>query len=269
MRALTVPPPSSGDNPNVSSSFAFDRGFDLPGASDVQQLRKLWRAERTAAIAIDFDADPGRSADRLGSADGHSLNAASATQTIHLIATGVAASTNATVTSSLNPSVYRQSVTFTATIAPTTGTAVPTGTVQFSVDGTAVGAPVTLNAGVATYATATLAVGAHTVSAVYTPDSTSFTGSNGSVSQTVNKIGTTTTVASSVNPSAFMQSVTFTATVAQTAGTTVPTGTVQFSVDGVSQGGPVALSGGVGTFHDQHAGGGPAYDHRSLYAGHE
>ena len=119
---------------------------------------------------------------------------------------------------------------------------------QFSVDGTAVGGPVTLSNGTASFPTSTLAVGTHAVSAVYTPDSTSFTGSNGSVSQTVNKIGTTTTVASSVNPSAFMQSVTFTATVAQTAGTTVPTGTVQFSVDGVSQGGPVALSGGVGTF---------------------
>ncbi len=178
----------------------------------------------------------------------NSLNAVGSTQTISLSGTGIAASTTTTVTSSLNPSAYGQSVTFTATIAPTTGTALPTGTVQFSVDGTAVGGPVTLSNGTASFPTSTLAVGTHAVSAVYTPDSTSFTGSNGSVSQTVNKIGTTTTVASSVNPSAFMQSVTFTATVAQTAGTTVPTGTVQFSVDGVSQGGPVALSGGVGTF---------------------
>jgi hypothetical protein len=148
----------------------------------------------------------------------------------------------------VNPSVYQQPVTFTATIAVTTGTALPTGTVQFSVDGTNVGGPVTLNNGIATYATSTLAVGAHTVAAVYTPDTTSVTASNGSISQTVNKIGTTTTVASSVNPSAFMQSVTFTATVAQTAGPTVPTGTVQFSVDGTNVGSPVTLNSGTAAF---------------------
>jgi X-X-X-Leu-X-X-Gly heptad repeat protein len=153
-------------------------------------------------IAINFD--PVQAGALTGSAveTDNSLNLAGSTQAIHLIATGVAASTTTTVTSSLNPSVYQQSITFTAIIAPTTGTAVPTGTVQFSMDGTAVDGLVTLNNGVATYATGTLAVGTHTVSAVYTPDSTSFTGSNRSTSQMVNKIGTTIAVASSVNPSA-------------------------------------------------------------------
>ena len=198
----------------------------------------------------------------------NSLNAIGSTQTIHLSGTGVAASTTTTVTSSLNPSVYQQSVTFTATIAPTTGTALPTGTVQFSIDGTTVGGPVTLNNGTATYATSTLAVGTHTVSAVYTPDTTSFTASNGSTSQIVNKVGTTTTVASSVNPSAFMQSVTFTATVAQTAGTTVPTGTVQFSVDGDECGRSGDAEWRDGDFRDQHACRGPPYCHCGLYTRH-
>jgi len=40
----------------------------------------------------------------------------------------------------------------------------------------------------------------------------------------------------------------FTATVAQASGPNVPTGTVQFSIDGSSAGSPVALSGGVATF---------------------
>ena len=118
-----------------------------------------------------------------------SLNAAAATQTIHLIATGVAANTTTTLASSVNPSAYQQSVTFTATVAPTTGTALPTGTVQFSVDGVAAGGPVTLNgSGVATLTSTTLAVGTHSITAVYTPDSTSFTASSATaLSQVVSK----------------------------------------------------------------------------------
>ncbi|HEX8440639.1 Ig-like domain-containing protein [Archangium sp.] len=59
----------------------------------------------------------------------------------------------------------------------------------------------------------------------------------------VPNIATTTTVSSSVNPSAQGQEVTFTATIAP-----VPSsGTVQFQIDGVSFGGPIAVSGGVAT----------------------
>jgi subtilisin family serine protease len=54
---------------------------------------------------------------------------------------------------------------------------------------------------------------------------------------------TTTTVASSLNPSTFGQSVTFTATVAPSAAT----GTVTFSIDGTAQP-PATLSGGTATF---------------------
>jgi hypothetical protein len=59
---------------------------------------------------------------------------------------------------------------------------------------------------------------------------------------TVVKAASTTTVASSQNPSEFGQIVTFTATVSSPLGT--PTGTVQFKDDGASAGSPVALTGG-------------------------
>src|SRR5262249_30204196 len=55
---------------------------------------------------------------------------------------------------------------------------------------------------------------------------------------------TTTTVASSANPSAFGQSATFTATVSGIATTaSMPTGTVTFTVDGIVQA-PIGLSNG-------------------------
>ena len=244
---LTIPPPASGNNPNVGSSFAFDSASTCPELLTSSGAQSLGSGAN-CTIAIGFEPVQGGALSGSAVETDNSLNIAGSIQTIHLIATGIAESTTTTVASSLNPSVYSQSVTFTATVAETTGTIQPTGTVQFSIDGTNVGAPATLVNGVATFPTSTLALGVHTIGAVYTPDTTSFTGSNGSTSQTVNKIGTTTTVASSVNPSSFMQSVTFTATVAPEAGSTVPTGTVQFSVDGVNQGAPVTLSGGTASF---------------------
>lgn len=168
------------------------------------------------------------------------------------------APTSTTVTSSVNPSIFGQSLTFTATVANAAGagvsTATPTGSVQFSVDGVPFGSPVPLSgAGASVTATssttATLNVSGspHTVKAVYTNTDGNFLGSSGSVGQTVKPAPTSTTVASSVNPSIFGQSVTFSATVANAAGagisTATPTGSVQFSVDGVPFGGAVPLSG--------------------------
>jgi X-X-X-Leu-X-X-Gly heptad repeat protein len=165
------------------------------------------------------------------------------------------ASTSTTVTSSVSPSIFGQSVTFTATVANTSGdVATPTGSVQFSVDGAPFGAPVSLSgAGTAvtatsgTTATLTVSGSPHTVNAAYANTDGSFSGSSGTLSQTVNPAPTSTSVISSVNPSIYGQSVTFTATVANTAGasisTATPTGSVQFYVDGVASGAPVSLSG--------------------------
>ena len=71
--------------------------------------------------------------------------------------------TTTTLTSAPNPSLVGENVTFTATVADASGivpAGIPTGTVQFSIDGAAVGTPVALDAlGVATYATSTLIAG--------------------------------------------------------------------------------------------------------------
>jgi hypothetical protein len=151
------------------------------------------------------------------------------------------------VSSSQNPSVFGQSVTFTATVSSAAGT--PTGNVQFVIDG---GAPTTvaLTAGQATLTTSALTVSGspHSVVANY-QGSMNFAASSGSLAggQTVNKANTITTVSSSQNPSVFGQSVTFTATVAPVSpGAGTPTGNVQFVIDG---GAPttVALTAGQAT----------------------
>jgi len=79
--------------------------------------------------------------------------------------TNTKAGTSTAVTSSSNPSDLGQNVTFTATV---TSVATPAGTVQFKIDGVNAGAPVTLDAaGVATFATAALTVGNHSIVADY------------------------------------------------------------------------------------------------------
>jgi hypothetical protein len=149
---------------------------------------------------------------------------------------------NIILTSSPNPSIVGQSVTFAATVPSGV-----TGTVQF-VDGTTSLGTGTITGTTATFTTTTLAVGTHPVTAAYSGDANYNPATSAVDNQVVNQQSTTTTVASSLNPSAFMQSVTFTATVAPTSGSTQATGTVQFSVDGTAAGSPVTLNNGTAAF---------------------
>jgi RHS repeat-associated protein len=76
-----------------------------------------------------------------------------------------------------NGFVYGQSETFTATVTASGTSDTPTGSIQFVIDGADFESPVTLNAGDATLTTSALTAGSHTVSAIYTSDSTSFVNS--------------------------------------------------------------------------------------------
>jgi hypothetical protein len=93
------------------------------------------------------------------------------------------ATTTTTLVSSLNPSNSGQAVTFTASVTPEFSGTV-TGTVAFY-DGTTLLKTVALSGGVAKFTTSTLTSGTHTITATYN-GSTDYTGSSGSVVQTVN-----------------------------------------------------------------------------------
>jgi hypothetical protein len=155
----------------------------------------------------------------------------------------VTGTTTSTPISSGNPSTYGADVTFTVTVGPTSGGGTPTGTVQFLDNGNPLGSAAPLSGGSASLTTKALSAGPHSITASYSGDS-NFSGSTSDgLSQNVNQAGTTTSVASSQNPSVSGQSVTFTATVVSlTSGT--PTGTVQFYIDGAAQGSPATLTGG-------------------------
>jgi len=93
------------------------------------------------------------------------------------------ATTTTALASSLNPSNAGQSVTFTATVTPQFSATV-TGNVTFT-DGTTTLKTVAVSGGAAKYTTTTLAAGKHSITATYN-GSTSFDGSSGSLTQTVN-----------------------------------------------------------------------------------
>ena len=148
-----------------------------------------------------------------------------------------------------NPSPYGIPVLVTATLtAPVPSTANPIGgSVQFYVDGVAYGAPVLLRLdskaeNLLPYTA--LWVGTHSLTAVYSGDSY-FNGSNNNASpldQVVNKGILTITLDTTIASPVFGQSFGFTTTVSGVgANNPLPTGTVQFSVDGNNLGAPVSL----------------------------
>ncbi|KAJ3058766.1 hypothetical protein HK102_010324 [Quaeritorhiza haematococci] len=146
-------------------------------------------------------------------------------------------------TSSANPSVSGQGVTFSVTVTGSGPT--PTGTATLVVNGTPI-ETVSLASGVAAFSSiASLAVGGSSIVVEYSGDSNYAAGST-SFSQTVNQADTSTTVTAAPAPSTYGQSVTFTATVAPVApGAGTPTGTVTFLVGSTPY--TVALVGGVAT----------------------
>jgi hypothetical protein len=153
--------------------------------------------------------------------------------------------TTTTLVSSANPSNVGQPVTFTATVAPTSGAGTPTGTVTFTDGATSLGTG-TLSGGQATFTTSSLSAGNHTITASYGSDANFSASTSPVLTQVVNQgAATTTTLASSVNPSNVGQAVTFTAAVTSSAGT--PTGTVSFK-DGATVIGTATLSTGAAVF---------------------
>lgn len=145
----------------------------------------------------------------------------------------------------VNPSSFGQTLTFTATVAPNSGTATPTGAVTFKL-GTMMLGKVSLSGGMASYQTSALTAGTKGITAVYSGNATYATSTSAVLSQVVGKAATTTALVSSTNPFTAGQSVTLTATVSpQFSGT--PTGSVSFKL-GTKLLKAVTLSGGSASY---------------------
>ncbi len=164
--------------------------------------------------------------------------------------------TTTTVINAATPAspLLGQAVTLKATVTSSSG--LPAGTVTFAVDGTPITPPsaVTTATGVATATAppAGLTVGPHTITAVFTSNS-AFTASSlnfsnstaTSIQLVVGKGGETATMSVTSTPYVYNTANTATLTLNVVSGT--PTGTVQFSIDGVISGSPVNLASNAAT----------------------
>ena len=191
------------------------------------------------AIGISFT--PGALGKRSGSL--YVYNNTSSTLTVSLGGNG-AYSTTTTLSSSANPVLQGQSVTFTASVTCTSSVA-PTGTVTFKDVNTVMGTVTLSSSGTASYSTSSLPIGWQTITATYSGD-VNCGGSQESISQGV-KLPTAVALNSSLNPSTYGQAVTFTATVTSSGGGT-PSGSVTFKNGGATLGSSVLNGSGVATY---------------------
>ena len=168
-------------------------------------------------------------ADYLGSADFLPSSSSIVTQVVDKAQPRVAFEL------SPNPSSFGQPVTLTATV--TSDVAIPGGQVTFD-DGAGQLATVTLDAaGKATFSTAALAAGPHTLRARYLGAADYKVAASAPAVLTVNKASTTLALVASPSPAVFGQPVTLRATVSVSApGAGVPGGTVTFTDGGVTLG---------------------------------
>jgi hypothetical protein len=152
--------------------------------------------------------------------------------------------TDTTTTVSATPATagFGDNVTLAAHVAANTGTGIPTGSVQFSADGTAIGAAATVNAsGDATVTVNSLTVGSHSISAAYTATG-NFNSSNSTTSAPVTVGAATTSTVLSFSPVPTYQ----TSTITLSAAVSKP-GTVVFSGYTGGPSAAVTASGGVAT----------------------
>jgi hypothetical protein len=224
----TSPSPSSyGQTVTITASvpagdtgtITFSNGATTIGSGTVDSSGKVVVTTSTLPVGTDTI-----TASYGGDAANNSATG-TATQTV------TKASPTMTLSSSVNPSVASQAVSFTATVP-----ANATGTVTFTSGATNLGTA-TISNGTATISTSSLPIGSDSIAASYGGDSNNNT-ATASLTQTVNKATPTVTVTTS-GPSTYGQSVTITATVP-----TGVTGTITFT-NGATSLGSGTVSGGT------------------------
>jgi Bacterial Ig-like domain (group 3)/Right handed beta helix region len=163
--------------------------------------------------------------------------------------------TTTAVSSSSNPSMVGQQVTFTAVVAAEVSPTTPTGSVVFTIDGHAQPpVPLTVVGGVdeAQFATSTLAARQHSVSATYDGESEFATSTGTLPTQTVNAallVVTSTVLSTTPSPSSLGHQVVLTATVTAADNSSVD-GTVTFVVGKTPVGTGTIGPNGIATFDD-------------------
>jgi hypothetical protein len=231
---LTSTVTSTGGTPPNGEIVTFYNGLNVLGTAALTGgMASLTTSSLSAGIHT-------ISAAYLGDA---SFTASTSPALQQVVDTKSQSATATALTSSLNPSLYGQTITWTATVT-TSGATTPTGKVNFNWGSNSIGT-VALNAsGVATLTRSNLSADLYPLTAVYAGDANNGPSASPILNQLVQQTTSAATITSSPNPSTQGQSVTFTATI--TSPTATPTGPVTFAA-GKTVLGTVELSKGKAT----------------------
>ena len=200
-------------------------------------------AEAVAVADVNGDGKPDLVVANLCAVSKNCNGASTVRGAVSVLLSAPAATTS--LVSSRNPSVFGQSVTFTATVSSSLG-GTPTGKVTFQNGGGPL-ATISLSGGIAHYSTSKLGAGSFSITALYGGDSQNGSSTSAPVNQKV-FAKTTTTLTSSPNPSTSGEAVTFTATVTSSLGAPPPDGEPITFMKGTTVLGTGALSGGSASF---------------------
>jgi sugar lactone lactonase YvrE len=190
------------------------------GTNAIGSPQPVASASDTATLLYAFGAIGSHSITAVYSGD--NLNAASIPNTA--LTQVIQQATTLNVIPSANPVLQFASITFTANLSG--WTIAPTGSITFTDGTTPLGSATINSSGVASFPVPPLAVGNHTIAAVFAGDANDF-GSQYSFTETVNLALSSTTLTSSNAVAQFSTPITFTATVTGVPAST-PTGNVVF-----------------------------------------
>jgi hypothetical protein len=135
------------------------------------------------------------------------------------------ASTSVTLISSANPGSFAQTLVLTATVQPPAGTTA-SGSITF-MDGATTLSSATLSNNAAQFSISTLAIGSHSLTAVYSGNANLAASTSASLTETIAQSSTSVSLTTSLNPATYGVAVTFVATV-QTPTGGPATGTFSF-----------------------------------------
>jgi len=121
---------------------------------------------------------------------------------------GIHNPTSTSLTSALNPSMYGQKITWTATVT-SSGSIAPTGKVQFTWSGHTIGSATLNSSGVATLTKSNLNADPYPITAVYGGDTANLGSTSAVLNQVVLQTTSTATLTSSPNPSTQGEAVAF------------------------------------------------------------
>ncbi len=207
--------PGSG-NGTINGSVTFTDGAKIIGAGSV--------SGGTATITVSTLAVGKHSI--VASYSGTSSFGTSSSTALNL--TVQAGTTNTSLSSSADPSYGGASIVLTASVV--SNGPVPTGNVTFVEGTTPLGTARVSQAGIATLQVSGLALGNHSLVAIYSGDMFNNGSTSSALSETMNIATTASVVTSSLSPAAQGSPLVLTATITGNGG--VPTGTVQF-FDGI------------------------------------